>query len=121
LLDHHHTTGSRCWQAERDLRTGDLSPWPGRDRVYQAQSLHPQTILGHDHLYKSVLHFENPVCPPWFFEAVAVYTSVLNNCPYAVEHHFANLKYLLEQPERAADILSAFQNDTLAPAFTGRS
>ena len=48
------------------------------DNVYQAQSLRPETILGHDLLYKSVLHFENPACPPWFLEAVAVFTSVLN-------------------------------------------
>ncbi len=96
------------------------SPHGQVDRVYQAQSLRPETILGHDLLYKSVLHFENPSCRPWFLEAVAVYTSVLNRCPYAVKHHFANLKHLLNDPGRAKDIMDAFQADTLSATFDGK-
>ena len=96
------------------------SPHGQVDRVYQAQSLRPETILGHDTLYKSVLHFENPVCPPWFLEAVAVFTSVLNSCPYAVTHHFANLKHLLGDPCRAEDIMNAFQANTLSFSFGGK-
>ena len=38
------------------------------DQVYQAQSLRPESISGHDHLYKRVLHLENPACPLWFLE-----------------------------------------------------
>lgn len=90
------------------------------DRVYQAQSLRPDTILGHDRLYRSTLHFEDPACPSWFLEAVAVYTSVLNRCPYAVEHHYANMKHLLGEPNRSADILDAFQNDCLDVVFEGK-
>ena len=121
---------SICWLTiiPPDSASGSLkdvyervkSPNGQVDRVYQAQSLRPDTILGHDLLYRSALHFENPACPPWFLEAVAVYTSVLNRCPYAVEHHYANLKHLLEGPDRSADILDAFQNDSLDAVFEGK-
>ena len=90
------------------------------DNVYQAQSLRPETILGHDLLYKRVLHFENPACPPWYLEAVAVFTSVLNQCAYAVKHHFANMEHLLGDPGRAADILKAFQSNRLEAVFAGK-
>ena len=90
------------------------------DRVYQAQSLRPETILGHDRLYRSVLHFDNPVCRPWFLEAIAVYTSVLNGCAYAVEHHFANMQHLLGKDEYTADILKAFREDSIEGVFTGK-
>jgi uncharacterized peroxidase-related enzyme len=90
------------------------------DRVYQAQSLRPETILGHDRLYRSILHFDNPACQPWFLEAVAVYTSVLNRCPYAVEHHYANMQHLLGTDKQAAAILKAFEEDCLERAFSGK-
>jgi uncharacterized peroxidase-related enzyme len=96
------------------------SPYGNIDNVYRAQSLRPETILGHDLLYKSVLHSENPTCSPWFLEALAVFTSVLNQCPYAVKHHFANMEHLLGDPDRAADILKAFQNNRLKAVFKGR-
>lgn len=90
------------------------------DRVYQAQSLRPQTILGHDRLYQSILHFDNPACQPWFLEAIAVYTSMLNRCPYAVEHHYANMKHLLGKEIQAAAMLKAFTDDNLEPVFSGK-
>ena len=90
------------------------------DRVYQAQSLRPETIIGHDRLYRSVLHFENPSLTPWFLEAIAVYTSVLNRCRYAVEHHYANMTHLLGEVNHAADILAAFKKDNLESVFTGK-
>ena len=121
---------STCWLAVispdsasgllKDIYEQVKSPSGQVDRVYQAQSLRPDTILGHDRLYRSTLHFEDPACPPWFLEAVAVYTSVLNRCPYAVEHHYANLKHLLGEPDRSTDILDAFQNDNLGAVFEGK-
>lgn len=104
----------------KDIYEQVKSPSGQVDRVYQAQSLRPATILGHDRLYRSSLHFENPACPPWFLEAVAVYTSVLNQCPYAVEHHFANMKHLLGDPSRSANVLDAFQNDSPDVVFEGK-
>jgi uncharacterized peroxidase-related enzyme len=121
---------SNCWLTfiPPDSATGRLkeiyaqvkSPNGQVDHVYQAQSLRPETISGHDKLYKSVLHFENPACLPWFLEAVAVYTSLLNSCPYAVEHHYANLKHLLNDPYRTEDIMNAFQANALSSAFDGK-
>ena len=118
---------STCWLTviSPDSASGSLkevyervkSPSGQVDRVYQAQSLRPDTILGHDRLYRSTLHFEDPTCPPWFLEAVAVYTSILNQCPYAVEHHYAILKHLLGEPDRSADLLDAFQNDNPGTFF----
>ncbi len=104
----------------KEIYTRVQTPGGQVDRVYQAQSLRPETISGHDHLYKSVLHFEDPACPLWFLEAVAVYTSVLNRCPYAVSHHTANLKHLLGDPARSADMLHAFQLNTLSSIFNGK-
>jgi uncharacterized peroxidase-related enzyme len=115
IISPHSATG-RVKEAYEQVAT----PHGNIDNVYRAQSLRPETILGHDLLYKSVLHFENPACSPWFLEAVAVFTSVLNHCPYAVKHHFANMEYLLGDPGRAADILKAFQNSRLKAVFKGR-
>jgi uncharacterized peroxidase-related enzyme len=90
------------------------------DRVYQAQSLRPETILGHERLYRSILHIKNPACPPWFLEAIAVYTSVLNRCPYAVLHHYANMKHLLGNEKQASAILRAFEADSLERVFSNK-
>ncbi len=104
----------------KDIYDQVKSPYGQVDRVYQAQSLRPETILGHDQLYRSILHFDNPACQPWFIEAIAVYTSVLNRCPYAVEHHYANMKHLLGKKIKAAAILKAFEDDNLEPVFSGK-
>jgi len=88
--------------------------------LYQAQSLRPESILGHDVLYKSILHTGEFTCPGWFLEAVAVYTSVLNRCDYAVAHHGANMAHHLDDPERTEKISEAFRNDKPATAFEGK-
>ena len=81
------------------------------DYVYQAQSLCPKTILGHDVLYKSVLHDPNNILPKWFLEAIAVYTSSLNKCDYAVSHHGANMCHLMADKVKSRDALKAISND----------
>jgi uncharacterized peroxidase-related enzyme len=111
-----HSATGRVKEVYKQVAT----PHGNIDNVYRAQSLRPETILGHDLLYKSVLHFENPACSPWYLAAVAVYTSVLNRCPYAVKHHFANMEHLLGDTGRAADILKAFQSNRLEAAFAGK-
>lgn len=88
--------------------------------LYQAQSLRPESILGHDVLYKSVLHRGEFTCPGWFLEAVAVYTSILNQCDYAVTHHGANMAHLLDDPERNEKIRTAFRDNALETAFEGK-
>jgi hypothetical protein len=69
--------------------------------LYQAQSLCPKSIQGHDTLYKSVLHDLESITPLWFLEAVSVYTSELNGCNYAITHHSANMSYLLNDVEKS--------------------
>ena len=88
--------------------------------LYQAQSLRPESILGHDVLYKSILHTGEFTCPGWFLEAVAVYTSVLNRCNYAIAHHGANMAHLLADRERTQKICEAFRNDKPETAFEGK-
>jgi len=47
----------------KDIYQKTQSPHGTVDNVYIAKSLRPQTILGHDTLYKSVLHHPDNVLP----------------------------------------------------------
>ena len=108
--------------------TGDLkeiyektkSPHGTYDNVYISKSLRPQTILGHDTLYRSVLHHPDVTLPLWFLELVATYTSILNDCVYAATHHGSNYRALLADESRAAEIDSAMENDQLGDVFSGK-
>lgn len=71
------------------------------DNVMQAHSLRPHTMAGHIALYKAALHHPGNTLPKWFLEAVAVYTSLLNECPYSLAHHVQNLESLLDGEEDA--------------------
>ncbi len=94
------------------------SPHGGIDNVYKAQSLLPGSMAGHDLLYKSVLHNSRGILPAWFLEAVAVYTSLLNRCPYAVTHHGANLLHLLGDELRGRECLEALQTGAINAFFS---
>ena len=87
------------------------------DHVYLAQSLMPETIMGHDILYKAVLHNPDLCLPKWFSELVGVYTSLLNGCTYAVTHHQANFAFLLDDEKRAQRYIAALTDDRLEPVF----
>ncbi|MEE8541295.1 MAG: peroxidase-related enzyme [Desulfobacterales bacterium] len=108
--------------------TGDLkniyqktqSPHGTVDNVYISKSLRPQTILGHDTLYKSVLHHPDNVLPTWFLELVATYTSLLNRCDYAFTHHGSNFRTLLGNEEQADKIMVALDNGDPASVFSGK-
>ncbi|MCB0021197.1 MAG: hypothetical protein KDE09_25550, partial [Anaerolineales bacterium] len=63
------------------------SPHGTYDNVYISKSLRPETIMGHDTLYKAVLHHPDVTLPLWLLELIATYTSILNNCEYAATHH----------------------------------
>jgi uncharacterized peroxidase-related enzyme len=90
------------------------------DNVMRAHSLRPHTMEGHVVLYRSVLHNPNNTLPLWFLEAVASYTSMLNNCAYSLTHHWANCRRLLKDEERAEKIHAALQADDPGQAFTGK-
>ena len=76
-----------------------MTPIGTVDNVMRVHSLRPQTMNGHYTLYKSVLHHEDLSLPLWFLEAVAVYTSILNDCDYSLQHHYSNLEKLHENPK----------------------
>ena len=96
------------------------SPLGNVDNVYQAQSLCPKTILGHDVLYKSVLHDPNCMTPMWFLEAIAVYTSLLNKCTYAVTHHGSNLEHLMANQEKSSLVMQSLQSNNPEKYFKGK-
>ena len=83
------------------------------DNVLKIHSLRPHSLVGHMALYKNVLHNSNNTVPKWFLETLGVYTSYLNKCKYCVEHHFNGLKRLLNNDERANQIIGAVENDDL--------
>ena len=121
----------KCWinHIPQEKATGRLadvydkvkSPHGHVDHVYLAQSLMPETIVGHDTLYKAVLHDPVPCLPRWFLELVGVYTSILNHCTYAVTHHQANMAALLNDEERATQYMAALENDRLESVFEAKA
>ncbi len=90
------------------------------DNVYQAQSLRPRTMAAHDALYRSVLHCSDNTLPAWFLETVAVYTSLINRCDYAVAHHFENVRRLLEDRDRSRAVYEALSAGRPEAAFSGK-
>lgn len=81
------------------------------DNILMAHSLRPHTLEGHMTLYKYVLHHPQNQLPKWLLEAVGVYVSLLNDCDYCIEHHYAGLKRLLADDSRSAAIRTALENE----------
>lgn len=104
----------------RDLYEQVKTPHGTVDNVMKAHSLRPHTMAGHLALYKSVLHNPHNTLPLWFLETVAVYTSVINECDYSFAHHFNNVRKLLEDDARAADVEAALRARTPEDAFAGK-
>lgn len=90
------------------------------DNIMMAHSLRPHTMTGHMTLYKYVLHHPRNTVPKSYLETIGVYVSMLNECAYCVEHHFAGLARLLGDEGRAAAIRSALEARDPATAFSGR-
>ena len=119
-----------CWieTIPVDQATGELreiydevkSPHGTVDNVYLAHSLRPHTLRAHDQLYRSVLHDGDNTLPAWFLEVVSVYTSLLNGCDYAVTHHFANVRRLLQDEARSAKVFEALRRARPQEAFAGK-
>lgn len=80
------------------------------DNIMMVHGLRPHTMTGHMALYKNVLHNSNNTLPKWYLEVLGVHVSLLNNCGYCVEHHFAGLKRLLEDDQKADEIRKGLQN-----------
>ena len=90
------------------------------DNIMLAHSLRPHSMEGHMALYKYALHHPRNKLQKSYLETIGVYVSMLNECTYCVEHHFAGLQRLLQDNERAATIRSALQERNPDVAFEGR-
>ena len=90
------------------------------DNIMMAHSLRPHTMDGHMAIYKYVLHHSANTVPKWFLETIGVLVSDLNHCHYCVEHHFAGLKRLLGDENRAARIRQALAARAFADEFSAR-
>lgn len=86
------------------------------DNIMLAHSLRPHTMEGHMAIYKYVLHHASNTTPKWFLEAIGVYVSLLNNCHYCVDHHFAGLMRLVGA-ERANSMRAAIESGQFADVF----
>jgi len=90
------------------------------DNVMKAHSLRPGTLAGHLALYRAVLHGNDIVLPLWFLETVASYVSLINDCDYALRHHFRNARALLADDGRADAVLAALRAGRPERAFDGK-
>jgi uncharacterized peroxidase-related enzyme len=77
------------------------------DNILTVHSLRPHTLEGHMALYKNVLHHSGNRLRTWQLETIGVYVSLLNRCDYCVDHHFAGLRRLLADADRAATLRAA--------------
>ena len=90
------------------------------DNIMLAHSLRPHSMQGHMTLYKYVLHHPRNTLPKAYLETIGVWVSLLNECSYCVEHHFAGLSRLLADDERAAAMREALEQRVPHEAFEGR-
>ncbi len=90
------------------------------DNIMLAHSLRPHTMDGHMAIYKNVLHHSSNTVPTWFLETIGVLVSRLNSCDYCVDHHFAGLVRLLDDPARAAAMREALADGRFEVAFDAR-
>jgi uncharacterized peroxidase-related enzyme len=82
-------------------------PGDNVDNIMMMHSLRPHSMEGHMTLYKHVLHHSANTVPKAFLETLGVWVSLLNECGYCVDHHFAGLRRLLGDEARAAAIRTA--------------
>lgn len=90
------------------------------DNIMLAHSLRPHSLDGHMHLYKNVLHHSGNALPKSYLETIGVYVSNLNRCGYCFDHHYAGLRRLLDNDDRAAAVREAILSGRLDRAFAGR-
>jgi uncharacterized peroxidase-related enzyme len=90
------------------------------DNIMLAHSLRPHSMEGHMTLYKYVLHHPRNALPKAYLETIGVYVSLLNDCGYCIDHHFAGLLRLLDDEDRAREIRAALDADAPEQAFDGR-
>ena len=89
------------------------------DNILMAHSLRPPSLEGHMALYKNVLHHSANQVPKWFLETIGVLVSLRNKCAYCVEHHFAGLTRLLDDPAEAKVIRASLEGSLEATSLLG--
>jgi len=90
------------------------------DNIMMAHSLRPHTMEGHMAIYKYVLHHPRNELPKTYLETIGVYVSLLNECRYCIDHHFAGLLRLLNDDQRGAQIRVALDARNPATAYEGK-
>ena len=90
------------------------------DNIMLAHSLRPHTMQGHMSLYKYVLHHPRNTVAKWFMEAVGIFTSILNECHYCIEHHYVGMTRLLNDDARSEAIRVALESNDWAAVFDAR-
>jgi uncharacterized peroxidase-related enzyme len=90
------------------------------DNIMMAHSLRPHTMEGHMAIYKYVLHHSGNELPKTYLEIIGVYVSLLNECRYCIDHHYAGLLRLLGDDQRGAEIRAALDEKNPAAAFDGK-
>lgn len=89
-------------------------PGDNVDNIMMMHSLRPHTMEGHMAIYKNTLHHSANTVPKSFLETLGVWVSFLNRCSYCVEHHFAGLQRLLNDPAKASVLRAAMEAGDLA-------
>jgi len=87
------------------------------DNIMMAHSLRPHSMEGHMALYKYVLHHSGNALPKYFLEMLGTWVSMLNQCDYCVDHHFAGMKRLMIKEDsnaKADTIYKALKFNDLA-------
>ncbi len=90
------------------------------DNIMLAHSLRPHTMEGHMSLYKHVLHHPRNTVAKWFMEVVGIFTSILNECHYCIEHHYAGMARLLKDDARSEAIRAALESNDWAAVFDAK-
>ncbi len=90
------------------------------DNIMMAHSLRPHTMEGHMALYKHVLHHSANKVAKSYLEVIGVYVSIINDCEYCIEHHFAGLRRHLQDDDIAQDLRSALEDREPEKIFQGK-
>lgn len=100
-------------------RLYDKVTGPGNnvDNIMMVHGLRPHTMTGHMALYKNVLHSSDNALPKWYLETLGIFVSVLNDCLYCIEHHFAGLRRLLNDDRKANEIKSSLIKKDFITSF----
>jgi uncharacterized peroxidase-related enzyme len=90
------------------------------DNILKIHGLRPRTLQAHLSIYKAALHSKPNALSPRERELVAVCVSLLNECPYCVDHHTASLGRHLGDQDLAEQLAKASIGDASEAELTPR-